>query len=238
MRKYGAYAAGVLFVGLMLLFYFWDAPIAFLTEVVQANQKTSALAFIAMLFLATVFAPLTVMPLVPVVAPVFGPFLTGVYSLIGWTLGAVVAFFISRKFGRPVVAHFADISALDRMAARIPERTHFFIMVLMRMSIPADVLSYALGLVKGIKFLPYLAATILGVAFFSFAFAYLGEAFFESEWFVLLSLGAVSVVLFSLCWFILLRHLRVTKKEGGQGDSASDIKGAKTSGDKGANENT
>lgn len=213
MRAFGVYAFGILVVAFWCLFYFWEAPMSFLTNIIETNEKLSALAFISMLFLATVFAPLAVMPAVPVIAPIFGPFLTGLYSVIGWSLGAIVAFFISRKLGRPVVAHFTDIEKLDRLAARIPEHAHLYLMVLLRMSIPADVLSYALGLIKGIKFVPYTIATVIGVSFFSFAFAYLGSALFESAWFLLFALGAVSIVLFSLCWFILLKHFRRARED-------------------------
>lgn len=200
------YVPALLFLAACALFYLWDAPISYLSAVAETHTAESGVAFVLMLFVATVFAPITVMPAIPMLAPVFGPFQTGLMSIVGWTLGAMVAFLISRYFGRPILVRFVDLQKLDEMAARIPENTRFLTLILMRMAIPVDLLSYALGLIKTIRFWPYTIATVIGVSWFSFAFAYLGDAFFESNWFVLGVVGALSVVLFILCWFILLRH--------------------------------
>lgn len=206
------YLPVILFVGAMIALYVWDAPLAYLTDLTHAHAGVSHLAFVLLLFIATVFAPITVLPMVPVLAPVFGPFVTGVLSIIGWTSGAMVAFLISRHFGRPIAQQFISLSELDKAIGHIPENTRFFMIVLLRMAIPVDAMSYALGLVRTISFWNYTIATMIGVAWFSFIFAYAGTAYLDSQWALLIGISAVSIVLFLASWFILLRHY---KKERG-----------------------
>lgn len=76
------------------------------------------------------------------------------------------------------------------------------------MVVPVDIASYALGLVKGIGFFEYMITTIIGVAYFSFVFAYLSSAVFAGDILFFSALGVVSAVLFYGCWAILMRHAR------------------------------
>ncbi len=68
---------------------------------IENNRVKGAFLFASIMFLATVIAPITVLPLVPLVSPLLGPLTTALASCIGWTLGAIVAFCIARKFGQP-----------------------------------------------------------------------------------------------------------------------------------------
>jgi len=205
-RVLKTYLPALLFFGAIVALYVWDAPIQYLIEVTQEHSWLSYVTFVGLMFVATVVAPITVLPLVPMLAPVFGPFVAGLLSVIGWTSGAMVAFLIARYFGRPVVQHFISLEAVDKAIERIPEKTQFFMIVLIRMALPVDALSYALGFVKGIPFWSYSAATALGVSWFSFVFAYMGTAYIASEWPFIIGLGSLSLVVFVASWYVLLRQ--------------------------------
>ena len=203
-----AYLPVALFIAVSALLLVWSAPITYLGDIAKENSVASYAAFVGLLFSATVFAPVTVMPIIPVVAPIFGPFVTGVLSVIGWSLGAVVAFLISRYFGRPIVSKFVSLKELDKTVANIPKETRFATIVLIRMSMPVDIVSYALGFIRSISLVNYTLATIIGVSWFSFAFAYLGSAFFESKWSLLTGVGSISLILLIGCWYILFRQYK------------------------------
>ena len=64
--------------------------------------------------LATVLAPFSAIPLIPIVVALWGPFLTAILSLGAWTIGAVIAFVIARRFGKPIVSKFINIDALSK----------------------------------------------------------------------------------------------------------------------------
>jgi len=207
-RILGVYLPAAVFVGVCILFALWPAPIYHLRVFIEGHTFASYVVFVFMLFVATVFMPVTIMPVIPVVAPIFGPFLTGVLSVIGWTAGAAVAFLLARAFGRPILERFVPLQKLDEAIAKVPPETRFFTIILIRMTLPVDIMSYALGLSASIAFWPYLAATALGVTWFSFAIAYMGDAFFSQNKFVLLAVGVSSLVLFVLSWAILIRHTK------------------------------
>lgn len=204
----GVYLPALLFVVVCLGLVFWPAPIAYLRNFIEGHTVASYAAFVALIFVATVLMPVTAMPVVPVVAPVFGPFLTGVLSVLGWTAGAAVAFLLARRFGRPLLARYVPLGQLDTALERIPPETRFMTIILIRMTLPVDIMSYALGLVRAVPFVPYLIATAIGVTWFSFAFAYAGNAFFTMNRPLLLVVGSTSLVLFIVCWVLLLRSAR------------------------------
>lgn len=95
-----------------------------------------------------VFAPLGGSPLYIIAGVLFGPFYGFVYVFIGDMVGAALCFYISRRFGRPVVARFVlrrGMHMIDRILAYIEThrglreaRVFFF-------AFP-EVLGYALGL--------------------------------------------------------------------------------------------
>jgi len=67
---------------------------------------------------------------------------------------------------------------------KIPKENLFLGIIFLRMVIPVDILSYALGLFSKIKTRDYLLATIIGVSPFAFIFAYLGRMPFYYQIFV------------------------------------------------------
>ena len=79
----------LIYLGIFLLFYFWNTPIDYLEELTKFNPFWGPFAFISLAFLVVVVAPLTIIPLIPFASVVFGPFWAGLYTIIGWFLGSV-----------------------------------------------------------------------------------------------------------------------------------------------------
>lgn len=191
------------FVAVCVVVALWDAPIHYLTALLSSMGVLSYVAFVLLLVLAVVFAPITVMPLIPMAAMILGPLATALLSIVGWTLGAVIAFLISRYFGRPVLIRFISLEKIDAFAETMQPRTRFWAIVLMRLALPVDLASYALGLAKSVGIVEYTLATAMGVTWFSFAFAYLGEALIERNVVLLLELAASSLLIFGSAWYLL-----------------------------------
>ncbi|MFT5849674.1 MAG: putative membrane protein YdjX (TVP38/TMEM64 family) [Patiriisocius sp.] len=193
----------LLLVGVCLVMVIWDAPVTLMQELLSGMNAVSYALYVLILASAVVFMPLAVMPVIPIAASLFGPLITAVLSIVGWSLGAAIAFLISRKLGRPLLEKYLSLEKLDETLAIFPENTHFWFIVVLRMTLPVDLVSYALGLTKSLSFTSYIAATIVGVSWFSFAFAYMGDAFFEGNFIVLLEITLVSLALFGIGWYIL-----------------------------------
>ncbi len=130
--------------------------------------------YISFLIIATVIAPINGVPLVPVASNLWGWFLTGILSVVGWTLGAVISFFLARKYGVPLVRKFVSLEKMSKFERLIPQENIFWSIVFLRMAVPVDVLSYVLGLFSNIKFRTYVFATLIGIAPMAFVIAFLG----------------------------------------------------------------
>lgn len=208
MKIISAYIGIISFIAAGIILSVWDAPITYLTEMLSGMDFVSYIIFVLLLVSAVVFMPLTVMPLIPVAAGILGPFATAILSIVGWTLGAVIAFLISRHAARPVLARFVSFEKLDAFAESIPPNAHFLIIVLLRLSTPVDITSYALGLSKKITLAEYTIATAVGVSWFSFAFAYLGEALLAGNMFLFIKITGLSLVIFIGGWYLLNKSIK------------------------------
>jgi len=203
MKRYTHYLLAVLFIGVSIGALVWDTPFEYLQGMLSGMNAVSYASYVLILTVAVVFMPLTVIPVIPIAAGIMGPLATALLSIIGWTLGSGIAFLLSRHVGRPLLEDYMDLYKIDRLLQRTPEQTHFWFIVLLRLTLPVDLVSYALGLVKNLSFYSYIAATIVGVTWFSFAFAYLGDAFFKGNIIVFIEVALVSGTVFGIAWYLL-----------------------------------
>ena len=86
----GVYITAVFFIVLFVVLFFWEEPFIYISEFITEQGAVSYVLFVLLLTVATVFAPVTVLPIIPAVAPIFGPFTTGILSIVGWTIGASI----------------------------------------------------------------------------------------------------------------------------------------------------
>ncbi|MDP3996068.1 MAG: MYG1 family protein [bacterium] len=208
---YLALAVLVVYVALTIVIALHPSLAGYLQGVISDNSFASAVIFIGLVIFGIVFAPVAVWPLIPVAAVLFGPFWTAVYNIIGWTIGAVIAFWFARKFGKPVLKHFVSLEKIERFEAYLPRKSHFWTMVFLRIVLPVDVLSYAVGLLSNVTYPVYIFSTFLGVSPFSFIFAYGGEAFLTGRAGVFVVAGFIGAVVFAVVLFALLKRKGYTR---------------------------
>src|SRR3989344_176257 len=116
--------------------------------------------YILIAIFAVVVAPISMMPLIPLASNVFGWIYAAIFSIVGWALGSFIVFFISRKYGVPLIKKFVSLEKLEN---KIPKENLFLDLILLRMIIPVDILSYAISLFTKINFRTYALTTIIGI---------------------------------------------------------------------------
>jgi len=158
--------------GFVLLSQFAQQYNEDLRYIVGMGGYFGMLFYVFVMMMAIVIAPIGVGFLLPIAANVWGPFIAGTLSITGWTLGAVIAFYLARRYGRALVGKFFSLESLEKVEKMVPEKYTFWTIVFLRISLPVDIISYAMGLFKFIRFTPYFFATLLGVAPFSYMFTY------------------------------------------------------------------
>ena len=121
--------------------------------------------------LAVLIPVLTNLPLVPLAVLAWGPGWTAVL-LLGWVAGAALSFVLGRHARTWVPRHFPSVGRHANIDRLIHPHHRLWSLVLLRMTFPVEVLSYALGLFSRSTTLTENAiSTSLGGAPFAFLFA-------------------------------------------------------------------
>ena len=124
--------------------------------------------------LDAVLAPGATLPLIPVASRVWGHVLAALATTAGWTAGSLIAFLIARQWGYPIVQKLTSMRRVRALKRYIPDDL-FWSVVLVRLVLPMDVISYVLGLFTEMGWWEYLLATALGLTPSAFLLAYLGQ---------------------------------------------------------------
>jgi uncharacterized membrane protein YdjX (TVP38/TMEM64 family) len=121
-----------------------------------------------------VIAPGATLPLIPIAVHAWGRVAAALVTTVGWTAGSLIAFLIARQWGAPIVKKLTSMERLRRMKHYIPKDL-FWSITLLRLVMPMDVISYALGLFTDIGWAKYVGATALGLTPSAFVLAYVGK---------------------------------------------------------------
>lgn len=159
------------------------------------------LMYVVIITIAIVVAPVSALPLLPVVSNLWGWVVAGTLSAIGWSIGALIAFIIARKYGVKIARKLIPIEKVHELEKRIHRKHLFWSIVLLRMVFPVDIISYTLGLFSKIKTKKYILATVMGIVPYSFIMAYLGRMPFQYQ--IIIS---VIVIILLLIGFIIQRR--------------------------------
>jgi uncharacterized membrane protein YdjX (TVP38/TMEM64 family) len=156
--------------------------------------------YIVLNILDAVIAPGATLPLIPVAAHVWGPVLAASVTTIGWTAGSLIAFLIARRWGYPIVKKLTSPDRLKQLKKYIPENL-FWSIVVLRLVMPMDVMSYVLGLFTDITWPKYVAATALGLTPSAFVLAYVGKLPNAYDY-IMLGVGAAVIG----AWVMIVRR--------------------------------
>lgn len=164
----------IILIAFVIITYFVQKNILFFEGLIQRNFY-GILIYLLVIILAMVVAPISSIPLIPLMSNTWGWKITGVVSIIGWTIGAIIVFWLCRKYGVKIVGKLISLEGIRSFEKKIPEENLFYTVLLLRMVIPVDILSYFLGLFSKIKFWPYTIATFIGIIPAAFLLSYVGS---------------------------------------------------------------
>jgi uncharacterized membrane protein YdjX (TVP38/TMEM64 family) len=192
-------------LGFIIFFIFFSylvqTNINFLKTLINENILGLVIYFL-IIILAIVIAPISSIPLIPLVSNIWGWLITALVSIIGWTIGSMIAFLLARKYGVKIVNKIISLKSIQRIEKKMPEDHLFLSVILLRMIIPVDILSYALGLFSKIKFWSYSIATFIGVIPVTFLLSYSGTISFIYQ-----IIGLVIILIISSIYLLLKKIL-------------------------------
>jgi len=128
--------------------------------------------YVGIMMVSIVFAPLGTGFLLPVASNSYGPFLAAIYSIIGWTLGSVIAFWIAKTFRKKIYKDQVFVRRIQGYEKSIPKYQFYSLLILLRVALPIDLLSYALGFASTISYRAFFVTTLIGATPMTFVFTY------------------------------------------------------------------
>ncbi|MDF1614194.1 TVP38/TMEM64 family protein [Desulfurivibrio dismutans] len=196
-------------VGVALLFVFssWlvQNNLEAIARIIGDDGRGMAI-YVLVSMVTIVLAPVATIPLIPIAASLWGGFITGLLNIFSWLVGSMIAFGIARVVGVRFVRKVVSLERLEKIERMIPEKGMFGAIVFLRMVIPVDLLSYALGLFSLVRAGLYFWATLIGIIPFAFILAYAGRIPFTYQFIALLVL--VLLALPGLAIYHLIKRLR------------------------------
>ena len=175
---------GLLFllVSFLAVSYFIQENAEYIEGLVSKPKvRDFAVVFTLVVIIGTVVAPISLLPIIPLATYAYGWFPTGILLVLGQLIGAVIAFLISRRWGLPLVTKLISLKEIEKYERMLPEGNVFWAIVLLRIAIPVDALSYVFGLFSKIRISTFTLATAIGLIPQSFALAYLGGLQFRYQ---------------------------------------------------------
>lgn len=160
-----------LFAVALVLARVFSAPIL---DVLHAYPRLAILVFVATSVVAVLMPALTNLPLVPLAVLAWGAAWTALLLLAGWVVGAALAFMLARHGRTFILRHFPSAARHADIDRLIHPQHRLGSLIVLRMTFPVDVLSYALGLFsRRTTATENALSTALGAAPFALLFAWL-----------------------------------------------------------------
>lgn len=140
------------------------------------------------------------------VVPIFGWYLTYVYTLIGILIGTSLSFWLARKFREPLVARFLPLQKIHKLENRLSHKKRFLAIVALRLfTAPVmDFSSYIAGLTK-ISFAKFFLATIIA-SIPDIGIFYFGEELSKRVFGKSIAIGVAFLFFIAICYFLFRKY--------------------------------
>jgi len=173
--------------------------IALAEPVIATSPVFGAVIFVVLAALSAMLVFFSGLLLVPIGIDAWGPLVCFLLLWGGWFLGGVITYSIGRRFGRPAVLRMLSEEKMARYENRIPQASSFAAALLTQLVLPSDISGYFFGLL-GYRARVYFGSLALAELPYALGTVYLGTAFMERQYVLLLSTAALGLLVFGVVW--------------------------------------
>ncbi len=176
-------------------------------ETAKSHKWQGAFVYVSFLASSVFLAPLSSLPLLPFAAEIWGIAMGTALSVLGWWLGAMIAFMLARLLGRPLLERLTPLDTLTRWEQSLPADITFWGIVILRLILPVEIPSFALAFIKSLSFRIYALATLVGIIPFAFLWVAFGRAVFAQNWVLVTVIGLILVLATYITYRLRKLHL-------------------------------
>ena len=167
-----------------------------IASAIQTYNTLGKVTLVLMATIAVIFPFWSNLFLLPFAVVAWGPITTALLCIVGWWIGSMIAFFIARTYQHRLLKKFPSLAHYEYVDALVSKKYEFLTLIFLRMTLPVDILSYALGLFSSrISWQRNSITTLIGIIPFAFLFSYIG-AFPSRTQIAIFSLTALFVIIY------------------------------------------
>lgn len=165
--------------------------------VVEQSGSFAPMTYIALMIIAIIISPIPASPLTIFGGVLFGPWLGMLYTLIGATIGAILAFLIARFFLRDYISKQVEGNKFYQRIKGESNRNITGIILITRLMphVSFDIVSYAAGLTS-LNILVFAFVTFVGMIPIVFLLSFFGAVIQPYTFIFLLIMGGLFVFYF------------------------------------------
>lgn len=178
-----------------------------LKEYIRGHELAGMFVFLGLSALSAMFSPFSAAPLIPAAIIIWGKAATFILLGAGWMIGATLAYYAGYSLGHLLLKQFIPFDKIEYYRQRIPRRAQFELVLLFRLSMPAEIPGYTLGLIR-YDFWKYFLATAISEVSFAAVTIYASQAFLEQNPAVFIGLVALTIASMSIMFYLFRKHLR------------------------------
>lgn len=223
MKKKKVALGGLILIVVLAFFLYSYLTQGFFYSIVNMDQEglisflssfkgLSFLAYILLIIIGVIFAPIHPFIFYVTGGIVFGPYISWILTMIGVAIGSSIAFKLSEKYGRGFVEKHVSKKHLEKFD-KISEKYGSISIFILRVNplTSSDVWSYIGGLTK-MKLWKFLMWTLLGLAPAVFVQVYFGKEIGENPILFKIFVG-VALIYFTLLAIGLVYLFLIKKKK-------------------------
>lgn len=174
-----------------------------ISEALTAHSVLGIAVFFVSSAVAVLLPMLTNLPLVPLAVLAWGPGWTALILLLGWMAGSGLSFALGRHAQATILRRFPSVQRHAQIDRLIHPQHRQLSLIMLRMTFPVDVLSYALGLFsRRTTLLENLMSTAVGGVPFAILFSLFPTLSGNAQWVVF---GASLLAFVVYTWWVLQR---------------------------------
>ncbi len=173
----------------ILAFFFWISSgfheavtqtLSFSKAYIELSPVLGVFVFLALAAISAILIFFSSILIVPIAVFAWGEFATFLLLLLGWFIGAMIAYMVGKNLGRKVVEYFVSTKKIDDYGNLISKEMGIFDVVFLKLALPSEVPSFFLGIVR-YPFLKYIFVVIISELPFAIWAVYLGDAFVDDN---------------------------------------------------------
>lgn len=162
--------------------------------IIALNPVLGMAIFVVLAMLSAMVAFFSSAILVPVAVFTWGKLTCLVLLWLGWLLGGIASYCVSRFLGRKFAALLIGEEKIADWQSQVGERTRFVHILLFQAIVPSEIPGYVLGILR-YRFSYYVAALAITELPYVVGVVFLGESFVRGESTVIILLGLAIIVL-------------------------------------------